>query len=82
MPEAKESIAQASKLAEQQTRKLASHKERKERVGSTYQKGRPASKTDAPEKKNLKKETRKSPSKELIDKFICQRYGFNHWEQF
>ena len=66
MPEAKENVTEIIKMADNQQRKVATHKERKERVGTSHQKGRPAVKNVNQDKKIAKKEVKKSPGKIFI----------------
>ena len=62
LPRAKENAALTQTTAEAQNRRLATHKERKERVGLDQPRGKPLSKSNARDrKKGLKKDLKRSP---------------------
>ncbi|XP_065067788.1 centrosome-associated protein 350-like [Rhopilema esculentum] len=64
LPRAKENAALIQTTAEAQNRRLATHKERKERVGLDQPRGKPLSKSNARDrKKGLKKDLKRSPGK-------------------
>ena len=69
MPEAKENIAHTIKTADNQNRKIVTHKERKERVGSAYLKGKTASRTSTQDNNNIKKESKRSPGRNVFQIF-------------
>ena len=65
LPEAKENIAQTSKVAGIQSKKLLAHQERKERVGKIQHKSALPSASQN-QKKGAKKTVPKSPGKNSI----------------
>ena len=66
IPEARENVAQIIKNAENQNRKISTHKDRKERVGTSYPMGKLGPRTIDQESRHTKKEPKRSPGNNLI----------------
>ena len=54
------------KNVENINRKIATHKERKERVGSSHPKSKPSSRTVGKDNKGSKKDSKRSPSEDFL----------------